>query len=84
MSNHVITPIELEFLLWCHYSTEKFPRIEAPAVKEAVNKFWRNGLINQDIADDDVYQLSEKGQFYINEICSTPFPKVKIVSGREE
>lgn len=63
--------INLEVLMHCHYSPTVHPRIEAPAVKEALRYLSIAGLIEQ---DDRAYTTTDKGKFYLSHILSIPFP----------
>lgn len=80
-----MSPVQLEFLLWCHYSPERHSRVHVGPIQEFVRFAVREGIITQDSKNpkDDVYQTTEKGKAWIEDILSTPLPIQKWVSGRK-
>lgn len=64
-----MTPNDLEVLIHCYVSPERHPRIDAPAVREAIKKFIRDGII------DERHRTTEKGEAWLELILRVPYPK---------
>ena len=65
------SPNNLEVLIHCHCSGSVHPRIDAPAVMDAIKILSAEGLI---IQSDRHYVTTDKGKFYLDHLLSIPFP----------
>lgn len=74
-----MTPLEIEILFHYHCVTTDFPRLEAPAVKKAIEMFVAKGILhvgvefegeksNKYIANRDATNV------YVEALCSVPLP----------
>jgi hypothetical protein len=66
-----MSPSDIEVLLHFHRTAEDHPRMEAPAVKEAIRSFVANGLMTRTL---DGYGLTQRGQAHVLQLCETPWP----------
>lgn len=74
-----MTPLQIEILLWYHGRAEDFERLDAPAVREAVDEFKGPlGMLELRApaggGDYRTYQLTERGRAYINALLMLPLP----------
>ena len=62
-----MTPNDLDVLI--HYATllGPHPRVEAPAVQDAITRFIEDGIMID-------YKITEKGNAWLRLILSTPYP----------
>ena len=74
-----MTPNDLEVLIHCHVSPTAHPRIDAPAVKEALDMLEKNGLIILHKGGDNIYSTTDKGNAFMQVLCSMPLPEQKWV-----
>lgn len=73
--NNYHSPLEIELLFHCYVSPERFPRIGAPAVVEALLRFKVDGILQNRGPDTDLlFEVTEKGKAWIEMILSTPYP----------
>lgn len=79
-----LTPCELEFLLHCYYSPNPFERIWAPALQDAAERMTMLEVILPCPKMMNVWIVTEKGKFWIEDILSTPPPVQQWASGRTE
>jgi hypothetical protein len=80
----MLSPNDIDVILHYHTSGEKHPRADAPAVKDATERFFRAGLIEPGGLSPGVYFVTtEKGRKFIEMLCATPFPVKKFVDPRE-
>lgn len=78
-----LTPVKLEFLLYCYYSGEKWNREISPAIKYAISEFLQHDIIIRDSRPSG-FKVTEKGNFWVKEILKTPMPKAQwIIPGCE-
>ena len=67
------SPAEIEVILHYYYSPQEYPGI-APAHIVAMKRFVSVGLLISDIAQNPVYQITEKGRVFVEGLCRLPFP----------
>jgi hypothetical protein len=70
-----MTPNGIEILIHCYVSGTPHPRREAPAVKEQLENFEREGLITQLPGIDTGYMTTDKGKAHVLQLCNTPLPR---------
>jgi len=70
-----MTPNELEVLIHCHTSPTVHPRIDAPAVQQAIRMFEAGGIIRKDSDLKGIYHTTTIGKDFIRILCEIPFPK---------
>lgn len=68
----IMTLNDIEVLLHCHTRPIVHPRIDEPAVKEALISLSVNGLIEQ--RGNDYYETTDKGMAHVEQICGLPWP----------
>lgn len=64
-----MTPNDLEVLIHFYVSPHHHPRRDAPAVKDAIAKWGRLGMI-KGTKYEDVYQLTKTGEMLLSKILS--------------
>lgn len=71
-----VTPCEIEVAIYYHYMCEPHPRGDSPAVKHAIEKLLRCGILepNSD-HDSSEYKTTERGRAWIKLLCQVKFPK---------
>jgi hypothetical protein len=69
-----MTPNGIQILLHCYYSPTPHPRLHAPAVKEEIQSFLTNGLIESDLDNPGVYRCTPRGAAHVSQLCSLPWP----------
>lgn len=75
-------PLTIEIMLfYCTSgSGQDFPRIDAPACREAVVALKEAGLLTG--GSPQVYRVTDVGRAWVAMLCGTPFPEVVIVDPR--
>ena len=69
-------PSDIETILHFYYSPEPHPRLEAPAIKNAIAGFERDGLLEPTpYQRDGNYHITDKGKAWVEMICATPYPE---------
>lgn len=68
-----MTPNEIEVLIHCHVCQAQHPRADALEVRDALESFFRNGLITKE--KDGVYHTTDRGAAHISQLCNTPWPR---------
>jgi len=68
-----MTPNDIEVLLHYHVSQSVHPRINAPAVKDAIQKWVSEGILIQDM-ETEIYRTSYRGSVLVKMLCDTPMP----------
>jgi hypothetical protein len=77
---NIESPINIEFLLHCHVFSEEFPRINAPAVQNAINKFLMLGVIeSRDDEHGETYKTTDLGAAWVTALCNVPMPTKRYV-----
>ena len=78
MENRVISPMELEILLFYYYSPMAYHRdnVSSKAIQAALDFLINEGMLEETKREGAQrgYDVSGKGQFYIAYILATPFP----------
>ena len=74
-----MTPNQIEVLIHCHGSSCKHPRIDAPAVQQAISYLERHDLVEK-IGGEEYYHTTKKGCAHMEVLCSTPWPVQKWVN----
>lgn len=75
-----MTPSDVEVLMHCHFMCDPHPRMHAPAVRDAIAKFLRAGIVELcDVrAESARYRTTELGKQLVDAICATPVPKPRL------
>jgi hypothetical protein len=70
------TPNNVNVLLHCYYSSEPHPRRDAPAVKECLDTFLEEGVIERDTeSEKNIFRTTALGDAWVEAICKTQKPK---------
>lgn len=72
-----MTPNDIEFLIHCYVSPRRHDRVEAPAIKEAIEMFLAGGMISS--LGGKKYETTDKGAAHVAQICSLPWPKATFI-----
>ncbi len=78
-----MTPLEIEILIHCHVTPAPHPRADALAVREALESFMLNGIIER--IDEPIlgkviaykppyYKTRGRGRALVTLLCNTPLP----------
>ncbi len=70
----MLTPNDLEILIHCHVSPTLHPNINAPAVRETIDRFVKDGIIESSY-EGGYYNTTEKGKAWLTIILQTPHPR---------
>lgn len=77
MSNTTIgTPSNIEVLLHFHTNPEPHPRLDAPAVRDAVLMLLDEEAI---YSFKDGYRTTAKGRAWVQALCNVPPPRVAYI-----
>lgn len=68
-----MTPNEIEVLLHCYTSLSVHPRIQAPAVKEAISMFLGCDILIK-ASGVEWYTTTGRGEALVKVLCNTKFP----------
>lgn len=71
MQKLTITPIELEFLLWCYYSPEPAKNVHLRIIQGFIERMIFLKVLKK---TKDIYELTAKGKSWVMAILSTPIP----------
>ena len=71
---HVISPIEIKFILHCYTTPTPCDSNEYP--QEIIDKFILNKIIER---KDNHYKTTSRGKAYVKVLCATEFPQIKWV-----
>lgn len=73
-----MTPLKIEILLHYYYSSQDFRDLGCTAVKEAIDKFCKAGiLIEWANRTPKYYKNDEALELYVKTICAIPLPTQK-------
>lgn len=73
---NIYSPNNIEVLLHFHTCPHPHPRIDAPAVKEAIMQFLEIGAI---VVFDDTYITTRLGHAWVDALCNTPPPRLVFI-----
>lgn len=69
-----MTPNDIEVLIHIHVSPRIHPRIDAPAVMDAIDMLLKRKLIER-VADTNSYMTTSRGDAHISQLCALPWPQ---------
>lgn len=76
-----MSPLQIKILLHYHYSAYDYTESNAPAVREAIDRFRDvDGLLRLKSIEETImepgarYTLTDRGQAYVEQICRVPLP----------
>ena len=67
-----LAPNDIEVLIHYYSCPEAHPRINAPAVQSAIDKFIEDGIFIEN--NCDVIRITDKGKAFVKMLCETPYP----------
>lgn len=70
-----LTPSDIGVLLHYHLCPEEHPRVDTPAVKDAIRHFQSIGVLIEDADLPGKYRTTRKGHAYVTALCCTPPPR---------
>jgi hypothetical protein len=68
-----MTVNDIEVMLHYYCSPSPHPRIDAPAVQDAISQFLAAGLL--EYVKKDIYEATEGGKMYVEALRKVPIPK---------
>ena len=68
----MLTPNELEILIHYYICSEKHPRFDAPAVREAIDMFMACDVMRY--LPDGQIRVTKRGRIWMGMILKTPIP----------
>ena len=75
----IFSPSNIEILLHCHVRVEPHPRLEAPAVRDAILAFLKIGAIAPDPECQDLYHTTPLGKAWVEALCRVPPPWIAFI-----
>jgi hypothetical protein len=70
-----MSPSDLEVLVYCHARVGVHPRIDAPAVRDAIERFRSAGIIEEySYPKHREFYTTDKGVAWLEMILRTPMP----------
>lgn len=69
-------PSNIEVLLHCHCYPVPHPRLEGPAVRDAIKMFRDLGAIEERPPLKDVYATTLLGRAWVEALCMVPPPRL--------
>jgi len=79
MLKKMLTPNELEILIHYYICSEKHPRFDAPAVREAIDMFIGLDVLKR---VTNQYYLTRRGKVWLRMILETPCPELIFIDPR--
>lgn len=77
-----MSPNDIEVLIHCYGTREPHPRLTAPAVRDALDRFMVADLIK--IEGDSIYSTTEGGRLLVEMLCATPWPEHRWIDPRTD
>jgi hypothetical protein len=68
------SPLEIEVVLHYYHSPEPHPRVNAPAVKEAIQRFVNDGILSA-AEGPALLKVTDRGNAWVRMIVETPYPE---------
>lgn len=72
-----MTPLEISLVLHYHCTPGPHPQAHAPAVREAIERFMREDILEYDPEHARAYKVAERGRALVEMLCATPLPVVR-------
>lgn len=82
-----MTPLEIEMLLHYHCRADEHPRLDAPAVRDALHGFLKDGILRTRTVEEmrpamvngSSYTPTERGCTLVRALCAVPYPESRWV-----
>lgn len=81
MSENVLTPNDIQVLMYYHVFTDEHPDIGDSWVKLSLNNLTSRGLIE---SNKDDYTTTEKGAVHVRLLCETELPVQRWIKKPEQ
>ncbi|MFA7291889.1 MAG: hypothetical protein WC023_06530 [Rhodocyclaceae bacterium] len=81
---NTMSPSDIEVLLHCYYSPEPHERLEAPAVRDAIDRFLAAGLIAPNADAERTWRVTKRGEAHVRQLCALPLPEPAWVDAHGE
>lgn len=75
-----MTPNDIEVLLHYHTCREIHPRLDAPAVQDAIDVFEDNGILHKIPHSFGLWHTTKKGEALVKMLQSTPYPIERFIN----
>ena len=79
-----MTPNDIDVLLHYYVSQDPHPRLHAPAVREAITRFLKDGILTPAGTGDSEYDTTTRGTALVKVLCSTTLPTQVLVDKNGE
>lgn len=70
----MLTPNDIDVLIHFCVCPAPHERQDAPAVREAIQKFCDEGLLKHEPLNRSEYSATEKGRAHLAQLCNMPYP----------
>lgn len=70
-----VSPLTIQLLLHIHTTCEPIPNHYFPAQVQVILKLLREGIIYRCPTSQSGYRTTERGDAWVREVCSTPYPE---------
>lgn len=81
--NTLATPSNIEVLLWCHTRPQPHPRLDAPAVRDAVQEFLKIGAVEATPlsggGEFGAFRTTPLGRAWVAALCQVQRPRVGFI-----
>ena len=77
----IFSPNNIDVLLHCHTRPGPHPRLDAPAVRDAINMFYQLECIEQTLEKDE-YRTTPKGKAWVQALCNVEEPRKAYVDAQ--
>lgn len=78
------TPNDIEILLHYYCINAPHERENAPAAKETIRAFLKDGILVKSNTNVSGYTVTIKGEAWIEAILSVPYPTLAYINDKEE
>lgn len=73
------SPLNIEFLLWCHTRLEPHPNAKLPVYQDIIDQFSKNGIIVKAGLGEHNYKTTPKGDAWVAMLCNLQEPRAAYV-----
>lgn len=68
------SPNDIEVMIHCYGTRSVHPRIDAPAVQSAIERFLAAGLPIQ-TDESGIFEATDGGKLFVEALCAVPWPE---------
>lgn len=78
-----MSPLELEFLLWCYARAERHPRQDDVPYFDVICRFQEHGILAPAPDENGLLRTTKRGDAWVKSILSTPIPQSAWIDPRD-